>query len=196
MIGTRPIATQPIAAPQFAAGGGASYTLTVDVGSITLTGQTITLRVARQLSITPAAVAFTGQTVDLRIGGPLFIQPGTITLTGQTIALRYSGEVIETPAPTQIPVASGGGRGGATYDNDFSSFPKRKKKRKKVDTDGPPVTEPAPVLAKGPPRSTKDIVAALLKAPSQVEGPKVLEVVRPDDDDDDEEVLELLLSAL
>lgn len=91
-------------------------------------------------------------------------------------------------------MASGGGT-TAVYDNDFSSFAKpKRRKRKKVDTDGPPVTDPAPLLERGPPRSTKAVVDALLREASQTEGPKVLELQRPDDDD--EEVLELLLSAL
>lgn len=195
MIGTRPIATRPIAVGPAAAAGGTSYTLTVDVGSITLTGQSIDLRVGRQVTITPASVTLTGQSLDLRIGGPLFVQPGAITLTGQSVTLRYSGEVIETPAPSQGPIASSGRGGAATYDNDFSSFRSKKKKRKKLDTDGPPVTEPEPLL-KPSRRSTKEIVDALLKAPSPTEGPKILEVVRPPEDDDDEEVLELLLSAI
>lgn len=91
--------------------------------------------------------------------------------------------VVETPSATAGPVASGGGR-GHVYDNDFSSFPKKKRKKKKVDTDGPPVTEPAPVLQKGPPRSTHDIVQALLREPS------------PFEDEDEEDVLHLLLEVV
>lgn len=110
--------------------------------------------------------------------------------------LTSTSVVTPEPPRTSLPVASGGGT-TAVYDNDFSSFAKpKKRKRKKVDTDGPPVTDPAPLLERGPPRSTKAVVDALLREASQTEGPKILEVVRPPADDDDEEVLELLLSAL
>lgn len=64
----------------------AGTTLTVDVGSLTLAGQSVAL--ARSLAVTSGSLSITGQSVALSHG--LAVGSGTVTLTGQSVALAQS----------------------------------------------------------------------------------------------------------
>lgn len=64
----------------------AGATLTVDVGSLTLTGQSVAL--SRSLAVTSGSLSITGQSIALSHG--LAVGSGTVTLTGQSVALAQS----------------------------------------------------------------------------------------------------------
>jgi hypothetical protein len=68
--------------------GGAGYTLSVTAASITLTGQTVGLRVERKLAVTAAFVTLAGQNVTFRRGYRLSVTAAAVSLTGQDVALR------------------------------------------------------------------------------------------------------------
>ena len=72
---------------------GATYTLTLDAGSLALTGQTASFIASRKLAIESGSLALTGQDVTLTYypsSGPdytLTIESGSLALTGQTVSL-------------------------------------------------------------------------------------------------------------
>lgn len=74
------------AAPEIS-GGGASYTLTAAQGSISLTGQAVTLRAARKLTAAQGSISLTGRTVGLAVGRKLTVATGSFAVTGQSARL-------------------------------------------------------------------------------------------------------------
>jgi hypothetical protein len=71
--------------------GGVSYTLTAVQGSLTLTGQAITLPVARQLTSAQGSLTLTGQTALLPLNRMLTASQGSYVLSGQAVGLDFSG---------------------------------------------------------------------------------------------------------
>ena len=70
--------------------GGATYTMTADSGSFTLTGQTVGLLASRLLSALNGSFTHTGQDVGLLTSRLIAADSGAFTLTGQDAALTVS----------------------------------------------------------------------------------------------------------
>jgi hypothetical protein len=100
MLGLRPISTAPLATQISAVTG--DYTLTITSASVVITGQTVTLRIGRQLAVTAASVPVTGQTITLRRGYSLTVTAASVPVTGQTVTLRIARKLILTVA--SVPV--------------------------------------------------------------------------------------------
>lgn len=81
-----------------AAAAGATYTLTAQHGSFTLTGQAANLRAARNLVAGAGAFTFTGQAAGLQVGRKLAAGTGAFTLTGNDATLTYTPGVTYTLA--------------------------------------------------------------------------------------------------
>jgi hypothetical protein len=70
-----------------------NYTLTLDPGAFTLSGQAVGLRASRRLPLAAGAFTLSGQALALRISRRLALAAGTFTLSGQSLALRASRRV-------------------------------------------------------------------------------------------------------
>lgn len=84
------VATAPrvIATYQIASGGGSTYTLDADAGSVGLTGSAATTRAGRRVSATSGSVAFTGTAATVRVDHRLPATSGSVSETGTAATLR------------------------------------------------------------------------------------------------------------
>jgi Uri superfamily endonuclease len=80
------------------AGGGPTYSLTLDAGSYVYTGSAVDLIVGRKIGITAGSYAYTGSAVDLIAGRKLVITPGSYTYTGSSIDLKVGRKLTIDPA--------------------------------------------------------------------------------------------------
>lgn len=94
MLGFDALSAQPLATVP-AVGGGA-LTLDVSPATITLTGQSVGLKTAENLSVTAGAITLTGQSVGLKEAKKLGVTAGAIALTGQNVALKASENLAVT----------------------------------------------------------------------------------------------------
>lgn len=69
-------------------GGGGSYTLAIDSGSLSLSGIVVVLKNARKLSIDSGARTLSGTTVNLKATRKLATASGGLTLSGTAITLK------------------------------------------------------------------------------------------------------------
>ena len=69
-------------------GGAPTYSITAGAGSLTLTGNAITMRTARTLAAGHGVLALTWNGVDMRAGRNLAAAAGAMTLTGNSIQLK------------------------------------------------------------------------------------------------------------
>lgn len=86
----------------FPAAAAASYTITVTGASVTLAGQSATLKSARQLAITGQSVTLTGQSVNLRRAYPLTIAGQSVSLSPQSVSLRTARQLAITGASVSL----------------------------------------------------------------------------------------------
>jgi hypothetical protein len=100
MLGLRPISTAPLATQISAVTG--AYTLTITSASVVITGQTVTLRIGRQLAATAASVSVTGQTVTLRRGYSLNVTAASVPVAGQTVTLRVARRIAVTSGTVPV----------------------------------------------------------------------------------------------
>ena len=83
-------ANRPKLVVEYTEAGGATYTLALDAGSYTLTGQAATLAASRLLSLDAGSYTVTGQDVELLASRLLALDSGSYTLTGQDATLTYN----------------------------------------------------------------------------------------------------------
>lgn len=74
-----------------AAGGGPTYTLTIEAGAFTVSGQAVGLLRHRRLAVEVGAFSMTGQAVTLRANRRLPVEAGAFVVNGQDVGLNYSG---------------------------------------------------------------------------------------------------------
>lgn len=73
-------------------GGAQALTLTVTNGTLTLSGQTVTLKVDRKLSVVYNTLTLTGKDLTLKADRKLSVTYNSLTLSGQSITLTKSEE--------------------------------------------------------------------------------------------------------
>lgn len=82
-----------------ASAGATSYTLTVEAGTLTLSGQTVTLNRGYSLTVEAGALTLAGGTVGLARGFTLTVETGALTLAGQTVTMNV-GRTLTVDAGT------------------------------------------------------------------------------------------------
>lgn len=70
--------------------GGATYTITLDTGSYTYTGQAVALLSNKSISLDLGNYTYTGQSVDLLADRSINLESGNYAYTGQDVALVYN----------------------------------------------------------------------------------------------------------
>ncbi len=68
-------------------GGGTAYSLTINAGSLALTGGTVGLNKALTLAVTAGALTLTGNTIGMSRGYTLTVSPASLSLAGQTVTM-------------------------------------------------------------------------------------------------------------
>ena len=71
-------------------GGGATYTITLDAGSYSLTGEDVALLSNKSILLDSGNYSYTGQNVDLIVGRSINLGVGNYAYTGQDVALVYN----------------------------------------------------------------------------------------------------------
>lgn len=84
------------------AGGAASYTLDATAGTVTVTGQSVTLTVARTLTVTAATVTEAGQSVAVGVTRQIDATAGAVTLTGQSVGLTVQRSLVATAGTVAV----------------------------------------------------------------------------------------------
>ena len=74
----------------FFSGGGATYTITLDSCSYSLSGQDVALLSNKLISLNTGSYTNTGQNVDLLAGRSISLEQGNYTYTGQDVTLVYN----------------------------------------------------------------------------------------------------------
>jgi hypothetical protein len=98
MFGFGPLVSRPLVDVVQDAATGSPYTLTVNSGTVTLTGSSVTLRVARKITVTSAGVTLTGSSVNLKRGLKITTGTAAVTLTGTSVVLRVARKITVTSA--------------------------------------------------------------------------------------------------
>jgi len=82
----------------FFSGGGATYTITLDSGSYSLSGQDVALLSNKLISLESGAYTYDGQNVDLFAGRSISLEQGNYAYAGQNINLLASRSISLEPA--------------------------------------------------------------------------------------------------
>jgi hypothetical protein len=102
MSGFRPIAGLPIAGQPAAAPGGSPYTLTITSAAVTLTGTSVNLKRALQLSVSTAAITLTGTSVFVRRAYTITVGTRALSLSGTSVTLRAARRIAITSAAVTL----------------------------------------------------------------------------------------------
>jgi hypothetical protein len=74
-----------------------AYTLTIDAGSITVGGQTVSLKRGTKISIDAGEITLAGQVVGLKAARKVTIDGGSVTIAGQTLSLLRGYKLVVGP---------------------------------------------------------------------------------------------------